>query len=62
MHKNNVSIACYVPSPLQTFLYAMLMFKLMPALNPRARENTNKHQDHSLPIKEMNLFILKLIN
>lgn len=34
------------------FLYALLMFKLMPTLNPRAKENTSKNQDHSLLLKD----------
>lgn len=60
MHKNKISITCDVPSPLKTFLYAMLkiaVFKLKAALNPRARENTSKHQDHSLLIEERDEFI-----
>lgn len=62
MHKNKVSIAFDVPSPLMTFLYAMLMFKLMPVLNPKARENTSKHQDHCLLIGERDEVIYFKVN
>jgi len=43
-------------------LYAMLMFKLMPTLNTRAKKNTSKNKNHSLLTEGLALFIYKLIN